>query len=53
MMSDGVEHMGGLDILVNNAGTLGAVGNTIETTSLEQWDIVMHTNLRSAFLLTQ
>jgi len=32
---------------------LGNVGNSIETTTLEQWETVMNTNLRSSFLITQ
>lgn len=42
---------GKLDVLVNNAG-LGEAG-TILTTTLEQFDKVMNTNVRSVFHLTQ
>jgi len=52
-MKEAVEKLGGLDTLVNNAGILGSVGNTIETTSLEEWSRVLQTNLTSAFMLTQ
>lgn len=38
---------GRLDVLVNNAGTLEY--GTIENTSLEQYDRVMNTNLRSVY----
>lgn len=41
---------GKLDILVNNAG-ISAVG-TIENTSLETFDQIMNTNVRSVFYLT-
>ncbi|KAK6109197.1 Enoyl-(Acyl carrier protein) reductase family protein [Brugia pahangi] len=40
-----------LDILVNNAGIIGK--GTIEDTTLEQYDRIMSTNLRSMFYLTQ
>lgn len=40
-----------LDVLVNNAGR-GAVGG-IESTTLETFDLIMTTNLRSVFEITQ
>lgn len=40
-----------IDVLVNNAG-IGEAG-TILTTTLEQFDLVMNTNVRSIFHLTQ
>lgn len=45
-----VEHFGRLDVLVNNAGLL-EIGS-IETTSLQQYDNVMNTNVRSLYHLT-
>lgn len=45
-----IEHFKQLDVLVNNAGILGA--GTIETTSLEQYDSIMNTNVRSVYHLT-
>lgn len=45
-----VEKFGRIDVLINNAGIL-EVG-TIENTSLEQYDRVMHTNMRSVYQLT-
>lgn len=45
-----VEHFGRLDVLVNNAGTLES--GTIENTSLEQYDRVMNTNVRSIYQLS-
>lgn len=46
-----VATFGQLDVLVNNAG-LGEAG-TILTTTLDQYDTVMNTNVRSVFHLTQ
>lgn len=40
-----------IDILVNNAGTL--IFKNFEDHSLEEWDFVMDTNLKSAFLLSR
>lgn len=45
-----IEHFGKLDVLVNNAGILES--GTIENTSLEQYDRVMNTNVRSIYQLT-
>jgi len=53
VVKEAVAKMGGLDTLVNNAGILGNVGNNIETTTLEQWNLVIQTNVTSAFLMTQ
>ncbi|XP_039749530.1 3-oxoacyl-[acyl-carrier-protein] reductase FabG-like isoform X2 [Pararge aegeria] len=39
-----------LDVLVNNAGILGS--GTIETTSLDQFDNIMETNVRGPYYLT-
>ncbi|XP_071954898.1 3-oxoacyl-[acyl-carrier-protein] reductase FabG-like [Antedon mediterranea] len=50
LIQKAVEHFGKLDILVNNAGIL-ALG-TIETTSLQDFDHMMNTNVRSVFHLT-
>ncbi|GAB0090107.1 hypothetical protein DMENIID0001_047900 [Sergentomyia squamirostris] len=43
-------HFGRLDILVNNAGILET--GSIETTTLEQYDRIMTTNVRSVYHLT-
>ncbi len=40
-----------IDILVNNAGTL--VFKNFEDHTLDEWDFVINTNLKSAFLLSQ
>lgn len=45
-----IERFGKLDVLINNAGILES--GTIETTSLEQYDRVMNTNVRSMYHLT-
>lgn len=45
-----IERFGKIDVLVNNAGILET--GTIETTSLEQFDRVMDTNVRSIYHLT-
>ncbi|BFZ09418.1 hypothetical protein BsWGS_12457 [Bradybaena similaris] len=42
---------GRLDILVNNAGIIGLGG--IQKATLQQYDIVMNTNVRSMFHMTQ
>jgi NAD(P)-dependent dehydrogenase (short-subunit alcohol dehydrogenase family) len=45
------DHFGRLDILVNAAGIIGT--GTVETTTLESWDIMLNINLRSVFHLIQ
>ena len=45
-----IERFGKLDVLVNNAGILE--NGSIENTSLEQYDRVMDTNVRSVYHLT-
>lgn len=45
-----IEHFGRLDVLVNNAG-VGAK-SSIESTSMEPYDYIMTTNLRSVYELT-
>ena len=48
-----LEHTGGkLDVLVNNVGGVPAMG-PLENISLEQWNLVMDTNLTSQFLVTR
>lgn len=41
---------GRIDVLVNNAGILAS--GSIENTSLEQYDLIMNTNVRSIYQLT-
>lgn len=45
-----VKHFGRLDVLVNNAGILES--GTIENTSLEQYDRLMNTNVRTIYHLS-
>lgn len=48
-----MEHTGGrLDVLVNNVGGVPAMG-PLEDLTLEQWRLVMDTNLTSQFLVTK
>ena len=46
-----VEAFGRIDILVNNAGWHN--GKSIENTSLEEWEHIIDTNLRSNFMCTK
>jgi NAD(P)-dependent dehydrogenase (short-subunit alcohol dehydrogenase family) len=50
----GVQTYGRLDILFNNAGvgTL-VVGGTVETISLEHWDLALDVNVRAMYLVSQ
>jgi pteridine reductase len=45
------EHFGGVDVLVNSAGVM--TPGTVEDTSSELWDDVMHINLRALFFTAQ
>jgi NAD(P)-dependent dehydrogenase (short-subunit alcohol dehydrogenase family) len=47
-----VEQHGYLDLLVNNVGG-GKFGETIEKTTIEQWNEMMTLNLSSAYFMTQ
>jgi len=46
-----VEHFGRIDVLVNNVGL--STRGTIEDTTVELWDQLFATNVRSAFICTQ
>lgn len=50
LISETIKKYNRLDVLINNAGILES--GTIETTSLEQYDRVMSTNIRSIYNLT-
>jgi NAD(P)-dependent dehydrogenase (short-subunit alcohol dehydrogenase family) len=45
--------LGGIDFLVNNAGVLGRTGKKIDEYGIEEWSLVLDTNLRGTFLMTQ
>ena len=47
-----IKEFGGLDVLVNNAGVSQPIMPTLEQ-SVEDWDRVMATNLRSAYLCSK
>jgi len=50
ILEETIKRYGRLDVLVNNAGIIET--GTIENTSLEQYDRVMNTNIRSIYALT-
>jgi NAD(P)-dependent dehydrogenase (short-subunit alcohol dehydrogenase family) len=51
LLAAAIDTFGQLDVLVNAAGIIAS--GTIETTTLEDFDIMMDINLRSVFHLTQ
>lgn len=50
ILEETIKRYGQLDVLVNNAGIIET--GTIESTSMEQYDRVMNTNIRSMYYLT-
>ncbi|XP_055596126.1 3-oxoacyl-[acyl-carrier-protein] reductase FabG-like [Uranotaenia lowii] len=50
IIDETVTQLGKLDVLVNNAGILA--NGSIENTSLEQYDVIMNTNVRAVYHLT-
>jgi NAD(P)-dependent dehydrogenase (short-subunit alcohol dehydrogenase family) len=50
-VTETVHQHGQIDVLVNAAGII--MNGSIETTTLDDWDKMMHINLRSIFLLMQ
>jgi NAD(P)-dependent dehydrogenase (short-subunit alcohol dehydrogenase family) len=50
VMNETIKRFGKLDVLINNAGIIET--GTIETTSLDQYDRVMNTNMRAIYHLT-
>lgn len=50
IVEETIKKYGQIDVLVNNAGIIET--GTIENTSLEQYDRVMNTNIRSIYYLT-
>lgn len=51
VVSQTVEHFGGIDVLVNAAGHISS--GTIESTTIAAWDAMLNINLRAVFLLMQ
>jgi 2-deoxy-D-gluconate 3-dehydrogenase len=51
MVADAAERLGRLDIVINNAGT--NVRKAPQDYSLEEWRLVLDTNLTSAFVVSQ
>jgi len=51
IVSETVASFGKIDVLVNSAGIIK--NGTVEDTTLDDWDRMMHINLRSIFLLMQ
>jgi 2-deoxy-D-gluconate 3-dehydrogenase len=51
VVGETIETLGGLDILVNNAGTIRRA-DAVDFTEAD-WDLVIDTNLKSAFFLAQ
>jgi NAD(P)-dependent dehydrogenase (short-subunit alcohol dehydrogenase family) len=51
LVAAAVEHFGRLDIVVNNAGIVAV--QTVEESSVEDWDRVMAINVRAIFLTTK
>lgn len=51
MVAEALGRLGPVDILVNNAGVM--ILNSIAETTVEEWDTVMNTNLRGAFLCSK
>lgn len=50
IIKETIEKFGKLDVLVNNAGIAGY--NTVETSSLEEFDSIINTNLKAVYHLT-
>ncbi len=51
LIREAVEKLGGLDLLVNNAGI--CLNKSLESTSMEAWDTIMHINARAPYFLCQ
>lgn len=49
--SETIHNHGQIDVLINSAGIIK--NGTIETTTLDDWDKMLHINLRSVFALSQ
>lgn len=53
LVNETVRHYGKLDILVNNAANVGLPDGTIEELTVEMWDDVFDSDLKSTFLATK
>lgn len=53
LLENTVTKFGKLDILVNNAANVGLPDGTVEEVSLEMWDDIMISDLRSTFVATK
>lgn len=51
VISQTVSTFGGVDVLINAAGIIGS--GSIETTTKEEWDAMLHINTRAPFTLMQ
>ncbi|MFN0140137.1 MAG: glucose 1-dehydrogenase [Pyrinomonadaceae bacterium] len=51
LVNETIDNHGQIDVLINSAGIIKM--GSIETTTLDDWDKLMHINLRSIFQLTQ
>lgn len=51
LIEKAIEHTGQIDVVINNAGIM--IRKPLLELSLEEWDRVHHTNLRSIFLTTK
>jgi NAD(P)-dependent dehydrogenase (short-subunit alcohol dehydrogenase family) len=54
VVDDAVRAFGRLDVLLNNAGVgTMVVGGTVETISLEHWDLALDVNVRAMYLVSR
>lgn len=53
LMANTVAKYGTLDVLVNNAANVGLPDGTVEEVTLEMWDDIMVSDLRSSFVATK
>ncbi|HEV7699541.1 MAG TPA: glucose 1-dehydrogenase [Pyrinomonadaceae bacterium] len=51
IVTETIHNHGRIDVLINSAGVIK--NGSVETTTLDDWDRMMHLNLRAVFLLTQ
>ena len=51
LIQEAGKKLGGIDLLVNNAGV--SLNASLENTSMEEWDRIMHINARAPYFLCQ